>query len=175
MHCDGTQLRLVDSDIGSDQYTSHDYYVWTAGSGNTQMLFIFPTRVRLTIITLHYYSDSIRGLPGLKVWAVPDDFDVWNAPISIYYHVDVATVPPGGEPRGLKNIRVNFTTNTMKILLYKSAASFTFAVSEVEFYNTCMNTESATDLAVVYSHPSTTPYIKSITTTKFKSNNTREC
>ena len=28
VHCDGTQLRLIDSDIGSEQYNTSDYYVW---------------------------------------------------------------------------------------------------------------------------------------------------
>ena len=34
-----------------------DYFVWSAGSAD-QLLFIFLTRVSLTTITLHYYSDS---------------------------------------------------------------------------------------------------------------------
>ena len=62
IYCDGTQLTLVDSDTGSEQYSSRDYYVWSAGR-DWQLLFIFPTRVSLTTITLHYYSDSIHGRP----------------------------------------------------------------------------------------------------------------
>ena len=69
-HCDGSQLRLTDSDFGPEQYSSSDYYVWNAGSSN-QLLFIFPTRVNLTTITLHYYSDNTRGLPRLRFYAVP--------------------------------------------------------------------------------------------------------
>lgn len=41
VHCNGTLLRLTDSDIGSDHYTTNDYYVWPAGS-TSQLLFIFP-------------------------------------------------------------------------------------------------------------------------------------
>ena len=70
---------------------------------NGQLLFIFPTAVSLTTITLHYYSDNIRGLPRLRFYAVPDDFDVWDAPTTSYPHVDVALVPPGGEPAGRRN------------------------------------------------------------------------
>ena len=69
-HCDGTQLRLNDSDLGSEQYSGSDYYVWNAGSSAHQLLFIFPTRVNLTTITLHYYSDNIKGLPRLRFFAV---------------------------------------------------------------------------------------------------------
>ena len=74
-HCDGTQLKLTDSDLGQNQFHISDYYVWIAGS-DAQLLFIFPTRVSLTTITLHFYSDSFRGLPRLRFYAVPDDFDV---------------------------------------------------------------------------------------------------
>ena len=74
-HCGGTQLKLTDSDIGSKQYSSSDYYVWPAET-MSQLLFIFPTRVNLTTITLHYYRDSVRGCPRLRFYAVPDDFDV---------------------------------------------------------------------------------------------------
>ena len=102
-HCGGTRLKLTDSNIGSEQYTSIDYYVWPAET-RSQLLFIFPTRVHLTTITLHYYSDSIRGLPRLRFYAVPNDFDVWDAPILTYSHVDVAAVPPDEEPAGRRNV-----------------------------------------------------------------------
>ena len=94
IHCDSTPLRLTDSDIGTEQYTiaTSDYYVWTAGSVSSQLLFIFPTKVNLSTTTLHYYSDSVRGLPRLSFWAVPDDFDVWDAPHTDYSYVDVAAV-----------------------------------------------------------------------------------
>ena len=81
VHCDGRQLKLTDSDFGQEQYRSSDYYVWPAGNDG-QLLFIFPTRVSLTTITLHYYSDSVRGLPRLRFYAAPDDFNVWDAPTS---------------------------------------------------------------------------------------------
>ena len=98
-HCAGQQLKLSDSDRGSNtEYTATSYYVWTAGNAG-QLLFIFPIRVSLTTITLHYYSDSDRGCPRLRFYAVPDDFDVWDALTSGNpYIIGVASVPPGGEP-----------------------------------------------------------------------------
>ena len=139
IHCDGTPLTLTDSDIGSEQYATILYYVWqTYETRSRQLLFIFPTRINLTTITLHYYSDSIRGLPRLRFWAVPDDFDIWDVPTSSYSYVDVAAVPPGGEPAGHRNVSVNFTIiNTLKILMYiyKFGGTFSFRVSEVEFFS----------------------------------------
>ena len=132
IHCDGTQLKLTDSNFGQEQYQSTDYYVWSSRSGE-QLLFIFPTAVSLTTIKLHYYSDSDQGLPRLRFYAVPDDFDVWNVPITSYPHVSVASVPPGGEPAGHRNISINVNFNTRKVLTYKYGSSFHFAVSEVEF------------------------------------------
>ena len=134
IHCDGTPLRLTDSDFGTEQYTSSDYYVWTGGS-STQLLFIFPTRVNLTTITLHYYSGSVRGLPRLRFYAVPDDFDIWDASTASYSHADVTAVPAGEDPAGHRNVNLNFKSTTMKILLNMFASNFNFAVSEVEFFN----------------------------------------
>ena len=131
-HCDGTQLRLTDSDLGSEPYTAGDYYVWNAGT-SSQLLFIFLTRVNLTTITLHYYSDNIRGLPRLRFFAVPDEFNVWIAPAISYGLVDITLVPPGEEPTGHRNVSINFNFTTTKVLMYKSRSDFMFAVSEVEF------------------------------------------
>ena len=135
IHCDGTQLKLADSTFRQEQYRSSDYYVWSA-TRDSQQLFILPTRVCLTTITLHYYGDSIRGLPRLRFYAVPDDFNVWDAPTTSYPRVDVATVPPGGEPAGSRNDSINVNFNTNNVLMYKFTSSFQFAVSEVEFF-TC--------------------------------------
>ena len=136
-HCDGTQLKLTDSDLGQEQYQISDYYVWLAGS-DAQLLFIFPTRVSLTTITLHYYSESVRGLPRLTFYAVPDDFDVWDAPTTSYPH---ASVLPGGEPEGRRSISINVNFNTRKVLMYKFSSNtmIKFSVSEVEFF-TCTGT-----------------------------------
>ena len=138
-HCDGTQLRLTDSDLGSEQYSSSDYYVWNAGS-RSQLLFIFSTRVNIISIILHYYSDNIRGLPRLRFYAVPDDFDVWDAPAVSYRFEDITRVPPGGEPAGPRSVSINFNYTTTKVLMYKSRSDFMgksdfkLTVSEVEFF-----------------------------------------
>ena len=134
VHCDvrPVQLKLSDSEIGSNtEYKATSYYEWTA----RQLLFIFPTRVSLTTITLHYYSDSIRGRPRLRFYAVPDDFDIWEAPTTSYESTDDAAVPPGKEPAGCRSVRININFNTMKVLMnLEFKTSFTFAVSEVEFF-----------------------------------------
>ena len=128
-HCDGTQRKLTDTDLGQEQYLAIDYYVWPAGSDG-QLLFIFPTAVSLTTITLHYYSDNHRGLPRLRFYAVPDDFDIWSTPTTSYSRV---IVPPGEEPAGRRNICINDVNfNTKKVLMYKFSSSFLLSVSEVE-------------------------------------------
>ena len=133
IHCDGSQLKLIDSDLGSEQYSSSVCYVWSAGRDG-QMLFIFPTRVSLTTITLHYYSDSVRGLSRLRFYAVPDDYDIWDVPTTNTPHVDVAAVPPGVEPAGRRNVSINVNFDTRKVLMYKYSSSFQLAVSEVEYF-----------------------------------------
>ncbi len=83
IHCDGNQLKLADSILGQEQFQRSEYYVRTAGS-DRQLLFIFPTRVSLTTLTLHFYSDSIHGLPRLRFYAVSHHFDVWDTPATNY-------------------------------------------------------------------------------------------
>ena len=99
-------------------------------------MFIFPTRVSLTTITMHYYSDSVNGLPKLRFYAVLDDFDIWGSPASSYPRINVASVPPGGESADHRNVSINVDFSTSKVLMYKFSSTFAFAVSEVEFF-TC--------------------------------------
>ena len=141
-HCNGTQLKLTDSNLGSQQYISSDYYEWSASTSThlVQLLFIFPTRVNLTTITLHYFSDSDRGLPRLVFLAVPDNFDVWDSPSAAYRHVKVAAVSPGGESAGHRCVSIKFNYNTKKVLLYKLRSAFELAVSEVAF-SICTNSK----------------------------------
>ena len=135
-HCDGTQLKLADSNLGSEQFSSSSYYQWHAGSAE-QLLFIFPTRVSLTTITLHYYSDSVRGRPRLRFYAVPDDFDVWDTLTVGTPFVGIVSDTPDGEPADRRNVTINVNFNTRKILMYKFSSSLSFALSEVEFFMTC--------------------------------------
>ena len=107
--------------------------MWPVGT-RSQLLFIFPTRVNLTTITLHYYSDSDRGLPRLRFFAVPDDFDIWNLPSASYSYVEFAAVPPGEEPTGHRNVSIHINLDTKKMLMFKIGSTFSFAVSEVEFF-----------------------------------------
>jgi hypothetical protein len=133
IHCDGDQLKLSDSDRDSNtEYTATSYYVWPAGSAE-QLLFIFPTRVSLTTIILHYYSDSVRGLPRLRFYDVPDDFDIWDAPTSGTQYVGIASVRPGEEPAGRRSVGISANFNTRKVLMYKYSSSWQLAMSEMEF------------------------------------------
>ena len=135
IHCDGTQLRLADSDLGPEQYTGSSYYYeWSADTVPRQLLFIFPTRVNLTTITLHYYSDSQRGLPRLRFYAAPDDFDVWDPPPGNSAYVGIVAVSPGEESAGRRNVSINVNFSTTKILMVKLRSDFMLAVSELEFF-----------------------------------------
>ena len=142
VHCNGEQLQLSNSDRGSNtEYTATSYYVWLAGSTG-QLLFIFPTRVSLTTITLHYYSDSDRGRPRLRFYAVQDNFDVWDALTTNTPYANVASVLPGGEPAGRRSVSINVNFNTKKVLMYKFSSSFSFAVSEVKFFRCFASTST---------------------------------
>ncbi len=134
IHCDGNQLQLTDSNLRQEQYQSSNCYWWSDGR-DANLLFIFPTIVSLTTITLHYYSHNHRGLPRLIFYAVPDDFDIWDETVTGTPHVHVASVPSGGESAGRRNISINTMFNTTKVLMYKFSSSYYFALSEVEFFH----------------------------------------
>ncbi len=134
IHCNGIQWKLTDSDLGGEQYQPADYYAWIVGK-DVQLLFIFPLRVSLTTITLHYYSDSDWGLPRLKFYAVPDNFNIWNSPNTSNARVDVAAVSPGRERAGCKNVSTTINFNTRKVLMYKPQSNFNFIVSKVDFFD----------------------------------------
>ena len=108
--------------------------MWPAGKSGQQLLFIFPTRASLTTITLHYYSDSVRGLSRLRFYAVSDDFDVWDVATGSITHVDVSAVSTGWESAGRRNVSISVNFNTKKVLMYKFSSTYQFAVSEVEFF-----------------------------------------
>ena len=133
IHCDGTQLKLTDSNLGQVQYHATDYYVWSSMTGE-QLLFIFPTAVPLTTIILHYYSDSVRGLPRLSFYAAPDDFDVWDVLSLTYPHVDVLGVQPGRAPAGRRSVNITVNFKTKELLMFKYGSNFKLEVSEVQFF-----------------------------------------
>ena len=137
MYCRGVQLTLADSDLGPEQYTgSSDYYVWGAKSGHKPLLFTFSTRVNLTSITLHYYSDSDRGLSRLRFFAVSDNFNIWNTTSANSGSGRIDTMPPDGKQAGRRSVSITVNFNTRKVQMYKVNSDFEFAVSEVEFF-TC--------------------------------------
>ena len=133
IHCDGTQLQLADSNFRQQQYRDKDYYEWNANKDG-QLLFIFPTRVSLTTITLHYYRDNFRSLPRLRFFVVPDGFNIWNATTTDTPCVDVAAVSPGGKA-GCRNVSICVNFETKKVVMYKYSSNFRLQLSEVQFFN----------------------------------------
>ena len=136
IYYNGTQLTLSDSNLGSQQYNPSDYYERPSGLMSSQLLFIFPTRVKLTTITLHYYSDSDRGLPDLRFFDVPDNFNVWKVPMPSYSHRDITKMLPG-ITAGNSSVSINVDFYTRKVLITRKSSTFYFVVSEVEFFHMC--------------------------------------
>ena len=143
IHCHGSNL-LTDSDTGPSQYDGSrtPLYIWTSSKAQ-QLLFVLPTTTNLAMITLHYYSGYYQGshkagLPRLRLFAVPDDFDVWDASIAnSRFSVVVSMMSPEEQrPARRRSVSISFNSNTMKVLIVKIGSDFHFAVSEVEFF-TC--------------------------------------
>ena len=108
-----------------------------------ELVFIFPTRVNLTTITLHYYSDNIRGFgfPCLEFTALQDDYRIAGDRVRQGTTIEAPRpVPPDGESTGPTSISVNHVNRTTKTILMSiircNLQPVTFALSEVEFF-TC--------------------------------------
>ena len=102
IHCDGNKL-LTDSNTGPSQFNGSrtPVYLWTSTTSH-QILFAFLATTSLTMITLHYYSGYYQGshkagLPRLRFFAVPDDFDVWDAVANSPFSVVVSVISPREE------------------------------------------------------------------------------
>ena len=143
IHCHGNKL-LTDSNTGPSQYNDSSrtpLYIWTS-SDSHRLLFAFPTTTSLTMITMHYYSgyyqgSNLAGLPRMRFFAVPDDFDVWDAVAGTPFTIVVSAVSPEKErPAGRRSVNINFNFSTKKVLMVKLGSNFHLAVSEVEFF-TC--------------------------------------
>ncbi len=87
-------------------------------------------------------SDSFQHLPRLRFYAVLDDFDIWDALATNIPHVDVASVPPGGEPAGRRNVSISVNFITHKMPMYKFNSNFVFSASEFQFF-TCNSKQLA--------------------------------
>ena len=94
-----------------------------------------PCRVTLTSITLHYYSDSQRGLPPLALFAVPDYFEPWGPIHESSKHVDIDAVPPGKRLgiRRYVNLTVDFNSTTKVLMITDNDIFYEFSLCEVEF------------------------------------------
>ena len=66
---------------------------------------------------------------------MPDNFDVWDAPTTSYIIADIAAVTQSSNVVGRRNVSVGFNATTMKLLMYKFRSTYSFTVSEVEFFN----------------------------------------
>ena len=116
------------------QETNGTVYIWS--SDPDQVLFIFSSQKLINSITLHYYSnEDNQGLPKLRFFAVPEDFEVTNRTRSTYPTRVLDAVFPGDEGTGLRNKTRDVPFNTTKILMTKGfTKNYQFYLSEIEFF-----------------------------------------
>ena len=70
----------------------------------------------------------------------------------------------GGDPPGIIiiNVSVDFKTATMKVLLYKFSSAYSFALSEVEFFNDSRSGQQNITPTTVHSKLMTESYVTSM-------------
>ena len=146
--CDGSLLKLSDSEIGSmtDNYTA-DQNQYRCSNATLKILFTLSERVQLSHIRVHFYNDWDNPVDGRYKSLAPtyfslmnDEYEVWE-PEYPGKHVYGPRSIPDDYIVGPKNITVSSSQGikTRKVVLtstHSAHGSYNFCISEVEFY-TC--------------------------------------
>ena len=136
--------------------SSADYSVLRSYS-SSKILFTFHSETLLTSIILYYYTaGSVYVLPAMRVYAVPDDYDLES---DLYNYTILHIVSPkdgGSGCRTIESITIASPTNTTKVLLDVGMmlGYYSFALSEVMFF---------TDNGEPYTYPKLNYWLTSIT------------
>lgn len=146
--CDGSPLKLSDSQIGSsnDYMTDQDQYY--CSSGSLEILFVLSEKVQLSHIRLHIYNNWNEPINGYYRSLAPtvfslmnDDYEIWEPQFS-GVHVygphsivnDYITGPRNITVSALREIK---TRKVVLTTLTAQHSSYQFCISEIEFY-TCI-------------------------------------
>ena len=146
-HCDGSPLKLSDSEVGSTNNYTADQNQYYCSNGNLKILFTLSETVQLSHIRLHFYNDWENQINGYYKSLAPtsfslmnDEYEVWEPAypgVHIYgpvHYIDDEYIA------GPKNITVSASRGikTRKVVLTTSYSHspYQFCISEVKFY-TC--------------------------------------
>ena len=124
-------------------------YQWRYSPSDVPVLFVFPTNFSLNNIKLTFESgplddNTLLGLPMLKFYHVPNDFDIWNYS-NLSQLKQLTGVVQLGERQymlrtsyGVSQFTLSFTPDnisTKKLLMVITfiEKEFDFSISEIEF------------------------------------------
>ncbi len=134
--CEGlTRITNADKSLPSfTQDSLNSVYIWP--SQEDKVLFTFSEQKQIDSLAIHYYSNfDNQGLPKLRFYAVPEDFEVQDEVKSSYPMSIIDEVRPRREQEGLRNKSRTVAFQTSKILMTKSdTKNYQFYLSEVEFF-----------------------------------------
>ena len=155
--CDGSPLRLTDSQLGPEYYSStydHNYYIMKRTRGTATyntFLFILSEPTRLAKIRLHYYSDIHRGriLPIIYFYATRDDQPVYDT-LNAYERLGVLGSPFSETVNGRTNVTISISSSSLayrKVLMHIHFIPNEkyFYLSEVEFFTLSSKSAATTN------------------------------
>ena len=161
--CTGSPLRLTDSQLGPDHYSSthsNDYYIF---KGNTNainvyqnFLFTLSEPTRLAKIRLHYYSDIHQGkiLPMIYFYATRHNQQVYDTLDAYYERLGVVGSPFSETINGHSNVTISVSSSSLaysKVLMHISFIPNEkfFYLSEVEFFSLSSRSDATTNSFLV--------------------------
>ena len=152
--CDGSPLRLTDSQLGPDYYSSthdHNYYIMKDNGYYRNFVFTLSEPTRLAQIRLHYYSDIHRGkiLPVIYFYATKHNQLVYNT-LDAYERLGVVGSPFSETVNGRTNVTISVSSCSLeysKVLMYISFIPNDkyFYLSEVEFFSLSSRSAATTN------------------------------
>ena len=159
--CDGSPLRLTDSQFGPEYYPSshdHNYYVMKGTIFSLMykiFLFALSEPTRLDKIRLHYYSDLHGGkiLPVIYFFAIRDDQLVYDN-LHAYETLGVVGSPFSETVNGRTNVTITVSSSSLpysKVLMHISFLPYEkfFYLSEVEFFTLSSKSAATTNSSLL--------------------------
>jgi len=149
----GDYIQCTGATLVTDSNTEPPFYTWGEPPG--AMLFDLGGQRNLSSVRVFFVHNSTLGQAKLRIWSVPDDFEIWNwdDDKSAYSSTpldevlpdsgvnEISQAPAVGEPP--------VTLISTRVLVHKleDTKNYRFALTEVQFQEACSQ-----GLSLIYHH-----------------------
>ena len=128
---------LTDSITGGNTSNTEDYLVWKSTKTASDLLFTFPTEIRVHTITLYYYTRRQTGSQSpksivLNFYAASDDYELWVNEEGMY--INSVSLPERPHLRSSNFSLVPKMMRKLRVRMNNVNRHYQLGLSEVKFY-----------------------------------------